>query len=409
MSRLTEIDKPPKPALKSVGPHQFRRIGKFVLACDDSGRFAFLSQAEYLGYLKGLKRGTALRDKLAIAGLMSDSFDFDEAARFAAEKSLLSWPGPSTHLLKLGAAGRAMSLATAKRAVDFAFSAPARDVGLELIPERLESEWGLVWFIVQYARRQGEWRKKAVSLTVRVEAALPARMKEFLDGHRVDLRAVVEIAGPPSVAVPGARRVLARVNAPAEAASGWIDALSEAGVESILLEPSGSAKDFLAFYAAALDRMLQLQGRRDMREERGLGFLSGRRWLLPGHDVLSELCYAPDGSIYSGELAASLDEEARDLLKLGELGSRRFDDLAKGPAVRAVLAASLSENQPMCSQCVYRPFCAVAPSENLRSQGTLWGRHPSSERCALHMALLDILFSRLARTESAEALRQWLS
>jgi hypothetical protein len=190
-------------------------------------------------------------------------------------------------------------------------------------------------------------------------------------------------------------------------ASALVDRLAEAGVESVLLFGAGQP-GFLKFYAEAVDRMLQVQGRLNIREELAAGLLSGRRWRLPGFDLLAELCYLPDGGIYSSELASMLAPEPRALLKLGDAGSSKFADFAKNPAVQAILAASLSDNQPMCSQCAYRPFCAIPPSVNLLSQGTIWGRHPSSAACSLNMAILDLLFARLARTESAEALRQWL-
>ncbi|MBI3554085.1 MAG: hypothetical protein HY077_16435 [Elusimicrobia bacterium] len=414
MSRLSEIARCPAAHKRSVGPHQFRRIGDYVLAVDDAGRFVFLSPSEYRDFLKGLKPDSPLREKLGHAGLLRDAFDFDDAAQCSAERGLLAWPGTSVHVIRLEKYGSrdVMDLGTARKVVDFVFTVPGPCVNLRLCAELTKQTWGLVWFIVQYARRKGEWHKRPVAFTWMGQSAPSVEQAEFLAAHKVDLRTEMWLSGKPKKGlVPmGVRRATALVQAPANQAAAWVDCLAEAGVESVLLAtPPSDTGAFLEFYAAAIDRMLQLQGRLEIREERALGLLSGRRWLLPGHDLLSELCYAPDGGIYSSELALVMAGDGKDLLKLGQVGSTRYEDLAKSPAVRAVLAASLSENQPMCSQCAYRAFCAIPPSESLAAQGTLWGRHPSSERCSLHMAILDILFARLARTESAEALRAWMS
>jgi hypothetical protein len=404
VSRLTELEKLPKPDEKSVGAFQFRRLKDFVLAADDGGRFAFLSDGECREFLKGLAPDAPARGKVGDAGLLRDAYDFDEAAAGLAERSLLSWPGPAVHVVRL-AAGAAMTIETARAVVDFAFTVPGPTVAFELVCDSLDDEWPLVWFLVQYARRRGEWHKRSVELTVRLSRAPAAKQAEYLRDHRVELRAVL---APDDEIIPGARRAIVELASPLpKDPAKLIDRLAEGGVESVLLF-GGAQPGFLKFYEAAIDRMLQVQGRLEIREELAAGLLSGRRWRLPGFDLLGELCYRPDGGIYTSELAAMLGPAPRELLNLGDVGSTRYSDFAKSPAVQAILATSLSENQPMCAQCAYRPFCAIPPSENLRAQGTLWGRHPSSAACSLNMSILDLLFARLARTESAEALRQWL-
>ncbi len=407
MSRLTELAGVLNPKNKGIAAHQFRRLGDCVLVSDDAGRFAILSQEQYREFLGGLEAGHPLREKLGASGLLRDGFDFEKAAELCAQKSLLSWRGPCVHIVRLGAGARLMSLETARQVVDFIFTAPGPCVNIELQVEEMAIVWGLVWFIVEHSQRKSEWSRRPLTLTLRTSSDPSLEQAKFLKGRRVELRA--DMRSQLLDVMPGARRARILVVAPAQYAAECIDRLVEAKVESVLFLPGSDRGQFLTFYAAAIDRMIELEGRADICEERALGLLSAQHWLLPGHDLLAELCFTPDGGIYSSELAAQLEGDSQGLLRLGEVPSARYADFASSPVVQAILAASLAENQGMCSQCVYRPFCAIPPAENLRSQATLWGQHPASASCALSMGILDILFSRLANEKPAAALRRWFS
>ena len=66
-----------------------------------------------------------------------------------------------------------------------------------------------------------------------------------------------------------------------------------------------------------------------------------------------------------------------------------------------------ADNQPQCSQCAYRPFCAVPASVHLKRQGTTWGQLPSSSACAVNMGILDHIISTLNDEKMLLLLDKW--
>lgn len=406
MSRLTIIKGLPKPAPR-VAPHNYRSLGGRVLLTTETGGYAVLTEKNYRDYLSGGALSAALESELRGQGLLSADFDFDASARFSAGTDFFAWPGPWRHVLVLERAGRRMDLDAARAAVDFAFSAPGPTLRLEIVCASQGQEWPVLWFLVQYARRMSEWRGRPVKIVVRLASGgWPGERLDFLRGHGVVLGAAVTIDGPPAAKPPaGVHKITATVIRVASPEA-WVAAFSHAGADTVRLEPSPALRErglrrFLGFYAAFLDGLLGLEG---LREERAAAFLSRTRWMLPGLDVLSELAYGPDGEIHTSE--AGMKAEG-GLFRLGKAGTARYEDLPRSDAVRASLMAVHPDNQPLCFHCVYNPYCALPPSENLLTQGTVWGRTPSSSLCSLHMGILDILFERLLDPKVAARLRRW--
>ncbi|MDD5304856.1 MAG: hypothetical protein PHS14_17300, partial [Elusimicrobia bacterium] len=60
-----------------------------------------------------------------------------------------------------------------------------------------------------------------------------------------------------------------------------------------------------------------------------------------------------------------------------------------------------------CSQCAYRPFCAVPPSLSQKLQATLWGQTPSSPACTLQMGLLDRILELADDEKCMNLLNKW--
>jgi len=346
-----------------------RRLGSSTLLADEHGRWAFEP-----------------------AALPEDEPD----PRELAARSLASWAGPARHLLLLEERGVAMPLERAKAAVDFAFRTPSSGVAFELEPGRGEgAAWAAAAFAMGYAERKAEWSRRAAAFTVRLRAAPTAAQAELLERHRAEARWLADAVGAPLIPI-SAQRVLLSVGPEARDAAGWVRAIAACGASSALLEPADGvdASFFARFYGEALDAFL---GQESLVEERAVAFLSRRRAQLPGYDVLNELAYAPDGSVRSSERGLRLGDTLGDL----------YHELKDSSIVKACVAAALPDNQPSCQACVYRSHCSVPPSRHWETQGTLWGRVPDSLWCALHMAVLDAVFSRLADERSAFALRRW--
>lgn len=373
MSRLTELPRLPKSA---AVPHAYRKLGDRVLVVLRNGRRLLMTEAEYA-------RAELPREPGALAPLDG-------------------WRGPSTWIVQLWDGAKALPLDKVKRAVDLAFSTPAPAARLELAGAGAPEAWPGVWLAVEYADRRAEWAKRPRALSARLEGAPPEERLDFLRRRGVAVSRRLRADGAPARVAP-ADALTVFVGEGARDARGWVDAWASAGASSVRLEPAGRPEPFLRFYAQALDALLALGS---MRELWAAAFAGGRRWDLPGYDLLNEAFVAADGAVYTSEAALALDHRG-DALKLGDLDGLRYADLAKEEVARACLAAALPETQPMCGQCVYSDRCAVAPSLALAEQRTLWGRTPSSARCAVQMGINDLLTERAEDETRARVLRAW--
>ena len=404
MSRLTVLDKPPKARAGACAPHQYRILGRRVLITDELGRWALLTRAEYDRYLGGLKPADPLWPVLQERGFLAQAFDFDAAARRQFERGLLSWKGPSSHVLFLDG----MDLDAARRIVDFVFTCPGPQLTLELVFDEAGPVWPAAWFIVQYARRRGEWSRRPVFLIARAKAMTPDQA-DFLRSHGVARCAVLELGGRPDMGKPPpfrAQRARARLAPAAADPRAWVRWFERWGFESVRLLPAtldeAGVAAFSAFYGGFLGHMIEDGESLNLRDEWALDMLAGRPWNLPGMDVLEQLAYDAEGRVYTSEEACGEAD-----FSLGPAAEVRYRDIARLPVVRAVVAAAQPDNQPACSQCAYRPFCALPPALNRKTQGSVWGQTPSSPACALQMGILDRIFGRLDEEKLALLLEKW--
>jgi len=409
MSRLTAFTKPPKARAGAAAPHQYRLLNGRVLITDEHGRWAVLSEPEYKRYLAGLKPSDLLWPMLQSRGFLAEAFDFDAAARRQFERSLLSWKGPGSHILLLDGKTGTMELDMARRTVDFVFRCPGPQLTLELVFEDAARCWPVIWFIVQYARRKGEWSRRPVFLIARGKMMTPERT-DFLRSHgaqrvlELDLEGAPDMKTAPSFA---AQRARARLRPGARSPGEWARWFEKWGFESVRFVAAsfdgGAVESFTAFYGEFLDWLAEHGEESRLRDEIALSFLAGRLWSLPGSDVLEQLAYDGAGRVFTSEAGAGGGGE----LCLGDVGELRYQDIALLPATRAVVAASHPDNQPLCAQCVYRPYCAVAPALSRQLQGTLWGQTPSSSACVLQMGLMDRILERLPSEKYLNLLNKW--
>jgi hypothetical protein len=398
------------------GPFPARALaGGKVLIAGPAGSAALLTAAEHAAFVRGLPEDGALRERLAALGVVPGAADAEALARREIESGLLNWAGPATHVLLASARGEAMLPETAKDAVDFAFSTPRPTLALEVVDEDGRG-WPAAWFALSYARRRAEWAGRGLALSLRTPAAPAPGRESFRSGPGVAVRAALSADGPPPAAgLFRAARARVVVGPGAGSPEAWVDALAATGASGVEWVPSGAAarglpaaRRFASFAARALERLIDAADVSDLRDELTAGLLSGRPWEVPGTDLLETLAYAPDGTVFSSEEGWELGAGGGDeTFRLGRASTLRFQELPSAPLVPALAAALAREAQPLCASCAYNSFCLIPPSAHYRAQGTLYGRLPDSPRCLAHMALLDVVFSRLSDENCLKALQKW--
>ncbi|MFH1723459.1 MAG: hypothetical protein ABII00_02440 [Elusimicrobiota bacterium] len=438
-SKLTCLKELPKLDRRSVGPHRYRALGDKVLVTGDAGHYAFLSPGEYRAYLRGMDEGHPRFEELRLKGFIRHYMEFDLIASEALESSLLSWEGAKNHVVFLERGGVRMDPDTAREAVDFIFTVPGPVVQIEMVAGDVDACWPAVWLLVRYARRRAEWNSRLLRLWLRTgpEGPEPKKLKFLLD-HSVGLRVAFDGAAGPGRKPAWRRKVsearrraedmpmpraLLRVAARTTRPRAWVEHWKSLGCGSVRLAPSpelldeGRLEPFLDFYARALDRMIA-EPEPALREEWAAAFLrrvppeahlprEERGGPLPGHDVVGELAYSPEGGIFTNSNGLDLARKDMPVFKLGIVEKTAYEEFPDKDLVRLSLAALEGAHQPLCFHCAYKPYCAVAPSQNMLAQGSFWGQIPSSPHCAAQMGVLDILFERLKRPRSREVLLEW--
>ena len=336
-----------------------------------------------------------------------------------------------------------MTLAMARRLSKFVFDSPSSEITLELRGGDPMLNWDVAVFILRNTASFASSVKRSLKMgIVSSLSELDEEKVEFFAEHGV------------SIAVPldGPQDLHDKLRGAAEGSGGWektvaglkslqeagvaceayctvsrhslgrvdeiIETYRKAGLDSIHIRPlwpvgdartrwseiGVSSEEYHAFYVQVLEACLALEAGGTSFREKGAALLLTK--MLCGMDSgvveqrllygggLGELAYDFDGDVYASDEARAYGEAEGDgLFRMGsaDLG---FKELISHKTVRALVVASDLGSQPMCSQCVYKPFCGVSPVYNVAAQGSLHGRNATNDRCAMYMGMFDHLFER---------------
>ena len=293
--------------------------------------------------------------------------------------------------------------------MDAAFSTPRPTLTVELVDADGRG-WPAAVFAAEYAARRAEWGNRGLGLVYRTPVAPAAERAGRLAAMRVVVRAELSAEGAPDGArLFAAERARVSVGPGARDPEGWVDALARlraSGVEWVASGKIAPAR-YASFAARALARMIETHETSDLRDELAVGLLRARPWEIPGVDLFETIAFGPDGRVFSSEEGRCLAEAGDESFVLGHASTFRFSDLPSLPIVPALASAAVNAGQPLCAACVYKSYCVIAPSVHYRDQGSLSGRLPDSPRCRAHLALLDVVFSRLRDEKCLKALQKW--
>jgi len=356
-----------------------------------------------------------------------------------------------------------MTPAHAKRAVDIAFECPNPDISFEFQGGEPTLNWPIIEYVTKYARLKNEASGRGVFLSlVTTLSTMNEERFKFLIDEKISI--CTSLDGPAELHnrnriytggnsqegtvawikrfldyqddrgrrpfKPGALMTTTRLSM--EYGTQVIDQYLELGLPGIFLRPLSpigfakrswdkigyTAEEYLAFYRKNLEYILELNYKGTKFFERMartllVKILSRRDPIYvdlrsPSGAGLGVIGYDYDGSVYTGDEARMLAAEGNATFKIGHVESSRYNDLVDHPLVKAAAVASLLENQPVCSQCVYKPYCGQDCTYNLQTQNTLWGRMPDNGRCRIFMGVFDILFEKLQDPKARAVFEGWL-
>lgn len=452
-----------------TAPFRFRKVASKTLITNDLGRHHLLDDEEFRRFVAGtVAPGTPLHESLMKDGFVRDRMDFDAMAATWARRNRFLWQGPALHVVvttlrcnhrclychasatHIGDVSTDMTEETARNVVDRIFETPNPAVTIEFQGGEPLANWPVVKFIVEYAREKNKKAGKSLWLNLVTNLSLMDEKKmDWLLKRGVNF--CTSIDGPADIhdrnrpwgggaSHDTAVKWFKTINARTKGKTFRVDALltvtrlslgkareivdhyAEIGARGVFLRPLNpygmaattwnkigyGPEEFLEFYKTALDRVLELNKKRGLRNpfieqtarlylakimtDDDPNFLDMRS---PCGAGIGQLAYNWDGSIYTCDEGRMLNRMGDDTFRIGKAGEGTYAETVGHPSVRALTVASTLDNQITCSNCAYKPYCGICPVQCYKDQGDIMGRMPTNSRCKISMGIMDLLFERL--------------
>jgi len=453
----------------------WRRLKTGVLVTGDMGGWALLTPAEFRLFSEGrLKSGPAF-EMLQGAGFFRSRLDFDSMFTNWRDSNEYLRLGPGLHIMVMtekcnhscvycqagSGAGLNMSRATARRAVDLAFSAPVAGLTIEFQGGEPLVNWPVLKETALYARKKAGKTGKDLALALVSNFSLMDRAKaDFIvendislctsldgpadlhnanrkfsggDSHAAAVKWIEHFQGRRGLEPPGGPSALLTVTrASLGRAREIVDEYVRLKLPYVFLRPLsplGSAlkrweeigytpEEFLEFYKEGLDRVLELNLRGVPIKEK-TAFLIVKKIIgsqdnkyvdlrCPCGAGIGQLAYDCDGGVYTCDEGRMLAREGDRSFRLGSALKDTYGEIMASDPVKACAIASSLDLQPSCARCAYRPFCGSCPAYNQAAQGGFWGSMPSNGRCRALKGIFDHIFEKLSKRRFSKVFEMWL-
>ena len=426
-------------------PFRFERQGKGVLLVNDVGGYCFLEAPDFDKFVRyemdSATRGFHNLQSAGIAYKDHPAHVIDwMATRYRTKKKFL-FDFTALHMFVVTqrcnqrcaychassvvgekSSDLDMSIETARRSVEMAFSSPSRYLKIELQGGEPLLNFEVVKEIVEYSRQINVEARRGLEVVICTNlVALDEEKATYLKANGVAVstsldgskalhdscRKMTSGAGSYGYATSGMRYLREELGYPKLSALTTVTALNvdhlkevvdeyvAQGLGSIFLRslnPFGRAKTqreelgytverYLSAYADALDYILNLNlSGQYMREEYATILLTK---ILTPHSTgfvdlqspagcgIAGVIYDCNGDIYVSDEARMLARGGDTRFRIGNVHSSSWKETYGGPILREVIAQSCIESLPGCAWCVYQPYCGCDPVRNYGACGNL--------------------------------------
>jgi uncharacterized protein len=159
--------------------------------------------------------------------------------------------------------------------------------------------------------------------------------------------------------------------------------------------------EFLEFYREGLSYILELN-RRGVEMTEIFAKILLTKILTPFPTGFTDLqspaglgigavVYNYDGDVYASDESRMLAEMNDKTFRLGNVHEDTYDAIFRSPTLRSMVAASVNESLPGCSDCAFQLYCGADPVFHHATQGDMMGHRPTSEFCRKNMAIINEL------------------
>jgi His-Xaa-Ser system radical SAM maturase HxsB len=175
----------------------------------------------------------------------------------------------------------------------------------------------------------------------------------------------------------------------------WLD-FYERGLRYIL-SINRAGRHFPEFYSALILRR--------MLTDRPIGYVDLRS---PAGIGLGALVYNYDGRVFASDEGRMLAEMGDNTFELGHVDTASYRSLILSDKLVDLVASSLTQCAPECSDCVFEPHCGADPVYHHATQRDPVGIKPLSGFCARQKGVMSLLLDILEHSpEDAAILRNW--
>jgi His-Xaa-Ser system radical SAM maturase HxsB len=101
--------------------------------------------------------------------------------------------------------------------------------------------------------------------------------------------------------------------------------------------------------------------------------------------AIGQIVYNYDGNIYSCDEARMIGD---DLFLLGNVKKDNYKDILTSGKVCSIVLSSINNNF-VCNECVYQPYCGICPVCNYVEQGSIIGKISQTNRCKIFKQQFD--------------------
>ncbi len=112
---------------------------------------------------------------------------------------------------------------------------------------------------------------------------------------------------------------------------------------------------------------------------------------------ISGVIYDWDGGVYVSDEGRMLARFNDFYFRLGNVNENSYQEMFNGELLHHIISSSCTECLPVCSECVYQPYCGADPVRNKSEQGDMVGFRPTNEMCAKTKAVSHYLFELLKK------------
>lgn len=174
-----------------------------------------------------------------------------------------------------------------------------------------------------------------------------------------------------------------------------------------------SMREFLDFYARALDRILALNAAGTFLVETYAQLLLTRMLTpfatgyvdlqSPAGAGIGVVVYNYDGDVYASDESRMLAEMGDTRFRLGNVHRDSYASIFGGETLRTIVAASVAESIPGCADCAFLPWCGADPVHHYATTGDLVPHIPTSD---FHEKNFFLIKHLLSLYESDETVRR---